>query len=85
MFNVINFVYAFLLTLTITTPATVNNNVKQEYVKQAPIEIKKEIPPVDTLSDCQYSDRLVDGNCDNTDPACPETIKDPVLKGGCSE
>lgn len=85
MFKVINFVYTFLLMLTIITPATVDSNVKQEYIKQTPIENKKETPPVDTLSNCQYSYRLVDGRCDNTDPACPETIKDPVLKGGCSE
>lgn len=34
--------------------------------------------------ECQYPDRTYpDGSCNNSDPACPETIKDPVLKGDC--
>lgn len=38
----------------------------------------------DNIEDCQYPMRpLVDGHCNNEDPACPETLKDPVLLGDC--
>lgn len=56
----------------------------QRYVNaQAPFEIKKAAALV---SDCQYPTRPLSaaGSCDNTDPACPETIKDPVLHGNCA-
>lgn len=34
---------------------------------------------------CQYSERpLVNGQCDNSDPCDPTTIKDPVLHGNCA-
>lgn len=35
-------------------------------------------------AECQYETRpLINGQCDNSDPACPETLKDPVLHGNC--
>lgn len=38
---------------------------------------------VSAQAHCMYDGRLnPDGSCDNSDPACPETIKTP-LKGGC--
>ncbi len=37
-----------------------------------------------TPGDCLYSERpLVDRNCDNSDPACPETIK--IDGGNCKD
>ena len=34
---------------------------------------------------CQYPTRpLKDGNCDNSDPCDPTTLKDPVLHGDCA-
>lgn len=39
-----------------------------------------------TVQECQYPDRYYeDGSCDNSDPACPETLKDPLLRGDCPE
>ncbi len=35
---------------------------------------------------CQYPTRpLVNGQCDNSDPCDPETIKDPQLHGNCRD
>lgn len=39
-----------------------------------------------TVQECQYPDRFYeDGSCNNSDPACPETLKDPVLRGDCPQ
>lgn len=39
-----------------------------------------------TPNDCQYPTRpLVDGQCDNSDPCDPMTLKDLVLHGDCAD
>lgn len=38
-----------------------------------------------TPEQCQYPTRpLVNGQCDNSDPCDPTTLKDPVLHGDCA-
>lgn len=63
-----------------------------EYLGSSPSEPAKPqaqpetIPDHDATSNCQYPMRpLVNGQCDNSDPCDPTTIKDPELHGDCAQ
>lgn len=63
-------------------PAQPVTTTKTLYLKEPIID---NLEYMNTLStNCQYIDRYnADGTCDNSDPACPETLKDPKLRGNC--
>lgn len=77
----------------LTKPSTVLQTTKHADVQ--PSKQTQTTKPVQTTApvvtqqaateqNCQYPDRYnSDGSCDNSDPACPETLKDPMLKGAC--
>lgn len=65
---------------------TVQRTDKPQVTKQ--VQVTATPPQIEQATvitqECQYPDRYYpDGSCNNSDPACPETIKDPVLKGDC--
>lgn len=65
----------------------VQTTIKPQVTKQVQVTATPpQIEQAKTISqECQYPDRLYpDGSCDNSDPACPETLKDPVLLGSCT-
>ncbi len=52
-------------------------------IQVVPLNDTEQIPQP-TESKCQYSERpLVNGQCNNSDPCNPSSIKDPELHGDC--
>lgn len=66
------------------------NNVEKVQIKTQTSSSHKNIKPPKVKTpipdnSCQYPTRpLANGECDNSDPCDPTTIKDPELRGDCA-